>query len=151
MKKKFTPIIFWTLSAVFLFLLAQFLIPPLNELFRGPIFLLPIGIFFLLGIALIVSTIKEKVRGKLKIFLLLCGISATSFFACIILHNAFYAFSTVTEHIKILYYLFEILHVIFFLLAIPVCPIVFIVGLIGSAILLIKQKKASNKLTLDKK
>lgn len=92
-------------------------------------------LFCLLGVLLIFLTLKLKVEGKLKIFLMLTGISAIGFLIGVILHNFFYALGIIFEHIVILKYLMEVLHVAFFFIAVPICPITFLVGIIGSIIL----------------
>lgn len=97
-------------------------------------------IFLLLGIALIVLTIKQKIKGKLKIFLMLTGISAICPFVFSILHNLFYALAVITSNIIWLKYLFEFLHAASFIIALLISPIVFLVGVIGSILLFIKKK-----------
>ena len=142
MKGCSTSTIFWLLIGVFAIVLAEFFIPAFRNLFKSSLlFLLPIAVFFLLGLALILSTLKQRITGKLKKFLLLTGASASGFFVSILLHNFIYALSTVTGHIIVLNYLVEALHMTFFFIAIIVCPIGFLVGIIGSALLLIKNKK----------
>jgi len=131
---------FWALVIVFIFILVQFFVPPVMDLFRGTIFLIPLIIFCLLGIGLIVLTIRQKIKGKLKKFLLLTGISAAGFFVCVFLHNGFYALGIICEQIVVLRYLMEALHIIFFLAAIFACPLGFLIGLVGSVTLFIKRK-----------
>jgi len=141
MKKKYFPIIFWLLVINFIVILTQFFVPFVQDLMQGKQFLIPLITFFLLGIGLIISTIKEKVEGKLKKFLLLTGYSASGFFAAIFLHNMIYG-------------LFIVLfgedfwertglgdEPFFFLIAFTVIPIAYLIGMIGSIILLIKNKK----------
>jgi len=135
--KKKSIITFWLLILVGIFVLIQFIVPIL----RGIIFLLPIGILFLLGIALIIFTIKDKIKGKLKFFLLLTGISSTSFFVSIILHNMFYAFAILSKNIILLQKIMEILHTLFFLIGIPLCPLGFLVGVVSTIILINRNKK----------
>lgn len=140
MKKHLTPIIFGALVASFLVVLSEFFVPVVREFFRGSLlFLLPIGIFFLLGLFLIIFTIREKVSGRLKKFLILTGASAVGFFVCILLHNLIYG---------LFIYLFgqnfwERIGLgdepVFFIIAIFICPIGFLVGLIGSLIIYIKK------------
>ncbi len=135
-----TIVIFWTLVGVFFVILCQLFIPLFRDLFKGSnLFLVPMAVFFLLGLVLLILSLKEKVEGKFKKFLVLTGTSAVGFFVFVILHNAFYALSTITGEIFILNYLIEGLHVSFFLMAIPVCPISFLIGAIGSSIFLIKK------------
>lgn len=89
------------------------------------------GLFFVLGIILVRFTLKSKVKGKLKLFLMLTGIPSIGFLVGVILHN----FLSVLEHITILKYL----HVAFFLIAVLLCPIGFIIGAIGSIVLFKKK------------
>ena len=142
MKKSLIPLIFWMLAAVFIFIIGQFFIPFIRDLFIGSeLFLAPFGVFCLLGLTLIIAVFKEKKTGSLKFFLLLTGISSAGFFACVLLHNGFYALSIVTSRIIVLKYLMEFLHAAFFLIGVFACPIGFLVGLIGSMALFAKNKK----------
>ena len=129
------------LVGVFLVILCQFFIPAFGDLFDGSeLFLVPMAIFCLLGLVLLILSLREKSIGKLKKFLILTGVSASGFFIFVILHNLFYALGMIVEEIFILNYLIEGLHVVFFLTAVIVCPIGFLIGMIGSIILLIKHK-----------
>jgi len=87
-------------------------------------------VFALLGVALLVLTIKAKAGGMLKKFLLLTGGSAVGLLIFAILHNVVSA-------------LFNTEEPAFFILAIIVCPIVFLVGAVGTIVLAIKSKRAS--------
>ena len=89
-----------------------------------------------MGIALIILSRKEK--GKIKTFLLLTGISAVSPLIFSVLHNLFYALAILFENIIVIKYIMEILHVTSFLIAMLVSPIGFLIGVIGSLILLKK-------------
>ena len=110
--------------------------------FRFFLFIIISGsIFFLLGVVLIFLTVKEKVRGILKKFLLLTGASAAGFFVSVFLHNAFYGLAIMTNHITVLSHSMEVLHVAFFIMAIVVCPIGFLVGVVGSIVLAIKKSR----------
>jgi len=133
-------IVFWVLVAVFVFIGAQFLIPLIRDLFKGSIlFLLPFAVFCLLGLTLIFLTIKGKIKGILKKFLLLTGISASGFFLSVFLHNAFYALGIIVSHITVLRYLMEFLSAGFFIIAIFACPLGFLIGVIGTIVLFIKK------------
>jgi len=134
MKKQYTQTIFWLLFINFLFLLCMFFIPVVRDLMQGKQFLIPIAIFFALGILLIIFTVKEKMQGKQKRFLLLTGGSAAGFFIGVILHNMVSGLLTL-----ILGYEFE--EPVFFILAVIIMPITFLVGMIGSIVLLIKKNK----------
>ncbi len=144
MKRFLTPIIFWVLIGVFLVVVSQFFVPVVSDLLRGPLlFLLPIFVFSLLGGALIFSTVKEKLEGALKKFLLLTGASAAGFFVFVCLHNVFYALGIMVARITILSYLMEVFHIVFFMVATLICPVGFLIGVVGSSVLLIKKKKKS--------
>ena len=127
------------LIAVFLLIVSFFVIPMSDEI-RRPLFLLAaiLGIAFLvLGIVLLVFTIKQKITGKLKWFLIITGASSAAVFPCVILHNFVYG---------LLIYLVgpDVWgeggdEPFFFILALIVCPIVFLIGSIGSVILMKKK------------
>jgi hypothetical protein len=138
---KFIMPTFWATVILFLIILAQMFIPAVRDLFRGSIFfLLPFAIFSLLGLILIFLAIKGGVVGKLKKFLLLTGISSAGIFVAIVLHNLIYALA--------IYFLGEDFwersgmgdEPVFFILGLIVLPICFLIGLIGTIVLLIKQK-----------
>ena len=129
--------VFWALVGVFVFILAQFFVPAIRDFFRGTLlFLLPLIIFSFLGAALIFLTLKRGVSGRLRKFLLLTGASAAGFFISIFLHNFIYG-------------LFIILfgpdfwdriglgdEPLFFFIALLICPLAFLIGTIGSLLLL---------------
>ena len=142
MKKSLLPVIFWALVGVFLVIVSQMFIPAVTEILSGSVlFLVPFIIFSLLGIALIFLTAKARVEGKDRKFLLLTGFSSAGFFVFVFLHNAFYALGTITEHIFVLKYLMQALDVAFFVVAVIVCPLGFLVGAVGSMVLFIKKRK----------
>jgi len=144
--KKSLKLTFWALVVVFLLIISEFFIPAIRELFRGSfLFLLPLAVFSLLGILLLFLTLKQKVEGALKWFLILTGASAGGFFVFVFLHNAFYALNTIISHIIILNYLTEILHVIFFIIAVLICPLGFLIGLLGNIVLFIKRKRVNSR------
>ena len=84
---------------------------------------------------------------KLWKFLILLGASAIGFPLCAYLHNYCYAFGIMTADIIVLHYLFELLHVAFFLIAIFVCPAFFLVGAVGSAVMCFKIALTSTKIS----
>ena len=86
-------------------------------------------------------TLKKKVKGNLKKYLILTSASALGFFISILLHNIFYGLGIMAKYITLLSYILEALHVIFFLIATIICPIGFLIGTIGSIILFHKEKK----------
>ena len=142
MKKSLLPTTFYSLIGVFVVILCVFFVPAVQEFAQGPLlFLSPFIIFSLLGAALIFLTIKSKIKGKRRKLLMLTGVSAAGFFVGILLHNFLYALAIVASQIIILKYIFEFLHAVFFILAVIVCPLGFLIGATGSAILFIKKRK----------
>jgi len=96
--------------------------------------------FLFLGIALIFLTLRQKIKGPLKKFLLLTGISTVGFLISAVLHNLIYAmfkgyFDKTAGGDE----------VVFFALAVFVCPIAFCIGAIGSIVSFIKTKKNDSK------
>jgi len=141
-KGKLTWSIFWALVGIFVVIVSVFFIPAARESLMGfPFIIISGAAFFLLGVALIILTVKEKVRGTLKKFLLLTGASAAGFFISVFLHNAFYGLGIMTSHITVLSRAMEVFHVAFFIMAIIVCPAIFLVGVVGSIVLAIKQSR----------
>lgn len=111
------------------------------EWLRGPYLIPTIAVFFLLGLILIFLTIKSKIKGLLRKFLILTGASAAGFFIFVLLHNLLYALAIVAENITVVKYLAEVLHIGSFLIAVLICPLGFLIGSIGSIVLLIKNFK----------
>jgi len=127
-KRRFSWPLFWALVAVFVVIACLFIIPQFRDLLSGSWWLLtPFVVFFLLGVALIVFTLLEKVSGRLKEFFLLAGASAAAFLLSVLLHNAFYALGM------------DFLEAAFLFMAVLICPVVFLVGAIGSIVLRLKS------------
>jgi len=144
-KKSLLPTIFYALIGVFVVIICIFFVPPVTEFVQGPLlFLTPFIIFSLLGAFLIFLTVKSKVKGKHRKLLMLTGVSAAGFFVGIVLHNFLYALAIITSHIIILKYIFEFLHVIFFILATIICPLGFLIGAVGCATIFIRIRKGKS-------
>jgi len=129
--------LFWALLAVSVVTICLLLIPALGGLFAGSgLFLIPFSVFFLLAAALLVFTLREKVAGLLRAFFLLTAASAAGVFVFILLHNAVYG---------LLIHLFGEGfwnggdEPFFFILAVIVCPLGFLVGAVGSIVLRIRD------------
>ena len=133
--------IVYVLIGTFILLVTYFLV--LNSLELKRTYFLGAAIlgliFFLLGGILIFLTFKSKVKGKLKVFLLLTGFSAPGVLLFTILHNFFYALATLTN-ITFLKQFLEFLHASSFIISLIVCPIVFLIGVVGSIWLRRKNK-----------
>lgn len=124
-KPRVTAWIYGLLGAVYIFLVAEFTIPAVRDLFmRSVIFLLPMALFTLLGTALLLS--KRKRNGRSK-WVSAVAISSIAPFLSVILHNLFYGIRISVDP-ELLKSIFGAAEVTFFLIAIPVAPIVFIIS-----------------------
>jgi len=133
-------VIFWALVVVFVFIVGYIMIPIFSR-YMGFYFIIVSGIiFFLLGIALIFLSVREKIDRLLKKFLILTGASAIGIPIGILLHNLFYAL-----FIKLFGTNFwDIIGIgdepFFFILATIIWPIAFLVGVIGSMVIFIRKE-----------
>jgi len=129
--------LFWALLGVSVVTICLLLVPALGGLFAGSgLFLIPFAIFFLLAAALLVFTLRERIAGLLRAFFLLTAASAMGVFVFILLHNAVYGL--------FIYFFGEGFwsggdEPFFFILAVIVCPLGFLVGAIGSIVLRIRD------------
>ena len=96
-------------------------------------------IFLVLAIALVVLTFKSELKGKLKKFLLITGFSAIGMPIFSVLHNLVYGLFIVIFGEDFWETNGMPDEPLFFILAVIVCPIAFIVGMIGSIILFVKN------------
>lgn len=126
----------YAMIIVFILIVSFFLIPEEIPFRRGLFIAVAVlgFIFLILGILLSVLSLNEK--GKLKAFLLLTGLSATAPLLGSILHNVFYGLAITFTNLAPL---FEFLHGAFFIIALLIAPIGFIIGMIGSLVLLRKK------------
>jgi len=88
-------------------------------------------IFCGLAAALLVLTLKLKERGIRKVFFILTGASAAGIPICAILHNLVYG---------LFYYGKDGDEAVFFILAVMVCPALFVLGMLGSIVLLVSAR-----------
>ena len=132
---------FYTLIGIFVLIVCFFLAQEIESLERVlfPFAAVLAVLFLLLGIALIFLALKSKVKKKLKVFFILTGASAAGFLVSVVLHNLLYGLGVLLSSFPVLSYLMEILHVIFFLIGVIGCPVVFLVGMIGTIIILAKK------------
>ncbi|MBL7170347.1 MAG: hypothetical protein ISS48_04995 [Candidatus Aenigmarchaeota archaeon] len=135
--------IFWALVGIFVVIATYFAIPSPVSVKRGLFpFIAVLGIvFFLLGVALIVLTLKSKLKGKLKKFLLLTGISSAGFLVSVILHNFVYGLFIVLFDADFWSRIGVSDEPVFLIIAMFVCPIVFLIGVVGSIILFNKKRR----------
>jgi len=136
-------VVFFALVMLFIVIVGGIVIPAPVSVKRTlfPFIAVLAVIFFFLGLTLMFLTIKTKIKGKYGKFLILTGASAAGFFISVLLHNFLYGLGVITRNIAILHYLFEFLHTAFFITAIFICPLGFLVGVMGSAVMLFKKEK----------
>ncbi len=134
MKGKLIWSIFWAFVGVFViavtmfFVLRDSLVGEENPTLMGFVFFISVGVVLTgLGVTLLVLTAKTKMRAGLKKFLLLTEASFVGFPVFGILHNAISGLTNFEEPV-------------FFTLATIVCPVGFLVGVVGSIVLAIKNK-----------
>lgn len=127
-------ITFWLTVGSFLVVLGEMIFPPFRQLFRGSrLFLIPFAIFFIFALLLLVFTMRGKVEGKLRTFLLLAGGSGAGVFISILLHNFLYG--------MFVHFFGEGIwkgvggdEPVFFILGLIICPLGFLVGVVGTIV-----------------
>jgi len=139
-KKRAVPIVFFGLTFSFLTILISFFFPILRQLIQGVPFIAILVLIFFLGSSLIFLVLKQKIKGPLRKFLLLTGIGAVGFFGAAILHNLFYGLGVLVDNIPVLAFLAGFLEVVFFTISVPISPVIFLIGLVGSLIIFFKRK-----------
>lgn len=131
------------LIGIFIVIITYFVLPFPNEIKRGFFPLIAIFAlgFFVLGIMLIIFTYKKKIKGRLKLFLLLTGISSAGILPSAVLHNMVYG-------LFIYWFGADFWEKtglgdepFFFILALIILPIVFLISSVGSCILLHKKSQ----------
>ena len=133
--------LFWALLATFALVLGPIFIPFLEPL-RGTGFLPLLGACFVLGLALLVVSIRAKSVGAVRKFLILTGASSVGLAVSSVLHNVFYGLATLTEDWAILKSVLTGLEVAFFLIATIVCPLAFLAGVVGTIVHLIGRRRS---------
>lgn len=129
--------VFWALVAVFIIIAGVIAIPAAREVLIGPLFLAISGAALLaLGATLIVLTARGRGRGIAPKFLILTGAAAAGIPLGAILHNFVYG-------LFIYWFGADFWgngdEPFFFVLAIVVCPIAFLVGAAGSIVLALRE------------
>jgi len=130
--------IFWTLVAFSILTLSNiFLMNGLNLLNRY-LFFASAAILTCLGIALIVLTVRAKLNKISKAFFILTGASASGIVIGSVLHNLVYALFILIFGQSFWGSMGD--EPVFFILAIIVCPVALLVGIIGCIVLIAKKK-----------
>ena len=134
MKEKLIWSIFWAFVGVLViavsmfFILGDLLVGEENPTLTGYVFFVSVGIILTgLGVTLLVLTAKTEMRKGLKNFLLLTEASFVGFPIFAFLHNAISGLLNIEE-------------AVFFTLATIICPLGFLVGIVGTIVLAIKSK-----------
>jgi hypothetical protein len=98
-------------------------------------------LFFVLGLTLLILTARAKLDKLFKAFLLLTSSSAVGFFVSILLHGVVYG-------LFILIFGEDFWDRIgipdepaFFIMALIICPIAYLVGTVGSIVLILRRKR----------
>jgi len=123
-------VIFWALVVIFAALVAGIAKRWFFCGHRMPLLVFAVIaiIFCALAITLLVLTLKLKEPLIRRIFFILTGASAAGIPICVILHNLVYGlFFAGTQGDE----------AVFFILAVIVCPALFVIGMLGSIVLLI--------------
>ena len=132
-------IVFWALVVAFVALILTVLFPDVIGFFR-PAFLSLTAICFLLGLALLILSVRWKERTLLRTFWILASASTAGFALGSVLHNVFYALATVTDQWPILSGAMQVLEGAFFLIAVLLCPLAFVVGTVGAIVLIVRGR-----------
>ena len=137
MKDKSIRNVFWAMVAFFVLTIGTIFIGnlPAENIVVTNFFLPFIAFFCILGIVLIVLTVRKMVTGKDRIFLLLAATAAVGLPVFILLHNLVTAL-----FINLFSFRADFDEPVFFILAVIVCPLAFLVGAIGSLALMFKKK-----------
>ncbi len=94
---------------------------------------------FLAAISIVLAFVHSWRR--IKYFVILLSASLVGFFVFVILHNVLYALGQMAADINILAHLLDFFHAVFFLIAILLCPAGFLIGAIGSIVIMITNSK----------
>jgi hypothetical protein len=156
MTNKFVLPVFWALFSVFVvFVIVMQLGPPMGQLineslgidFVPSLFFISGSLFFLLGLTLLILAVRAEIDRTFKKFLILTGAAAVGIFASMLLHNLVYGAFILWfgegfwERVGIEDEPF------FFMLAIFICPLAYLVGTVSSIVLIIRRKKHETQTT----
>lgn len=133
--------IFWAIVIINLIVVSYIFLPRQFAWIIFPIAAFLSFVSFGLGIGLIITTLKSGIKGKLKFFIILLGVSSAGFMGFSVLHNLFYALTILSGDFFVLMHVMEALHVAFFTLAVIGSPIGFLAGAIGGIVCFRKEKQ----------
>jgi hypothetical protein len=133
--------LFWVQVAAFATLLSSMFAPFLQASVR-PAFLPLVGVNSILGLALLTASIRAKPPKVLRRFLILTGASTAGFAVFGLLHNALYGLAEIAGNWNVLKQAAGALELVFFVITIFVCPVCFIVGVLGSTVVLARTDQS---------
>ena len=91
--------------------------------------------------SVVLAVAPTRTWRRTKRFLILAAAAVIGFGVFVVLHNAFYALAILTNHIAALSHLMEVFHVVFFIIAVFLCPATFLVGAVGSIVCAIIERR----------
>jgi hypothetical protein len=138
--KKTTLIFFGLLVGVFVLWLSSLFISAVREIFKGTSFILLLVSIFIFGFLLLIFTLKLQPRGLLKKFLVLISASSLGMVGGGILHNLLYALCIYFFGANFWEKIGLGDEPVFFFIAVIISPLAFLVGLIGTLVILIKNR-----------
>ena len=155
MTSKFIRPLFWALLGAFILIFLSIFVmnPPirtiLNDLYPDETVAAVVSIFFrlsgllflALGLTLLILTVRARLDRTLKRFLLLTSSSAVGVFASILLHGVVFGLFILIfgEDFWSRTGLED--EPFFFIMGLLVCPVAYLVGTIGSIVLMFRRKK----------
>jgi hypothetical protein len=155
MPNRFIMPVFWALLGVFvlIFFSINVMNPPirtlLNNLYPDEVVAIAVStffqfsglLFFTLGLTLLILTARAKLDKLFKGFLLLTSASAVGFFVSILFHGVVYGLFILIFGEDFWDRMGIPDEPVFFLMALIICPIAYLVGTIGSIVLMLRRKR----------
>jgi hypothetical protein len=124
----------------FVALVLTTLLPDVIPFFR-PLLLSLLALCFLLGLVLLILSVRWRERGLLRTFWILAGASTAGAALGSVLHNVLYALATVTGKWPVLSGAMEVLDAVFLVVATVLCLAAFLVGTVGAIVLLVRRSR----------
>jgi hypothetical protein len=155
MANRFIMPVFWSLLGAFVLVFISFTVmnPPkrtlLNDLYPDEVVGAAVSIFFqfsgllffALGLTLLILTVRAKLNKIFKRFLLLTSSSAVGVFVSTLLHGIVYGLFILIFGADFWDRIGIGDEPFFFIMAIFVCPVGYLVGIVGSIVLVVKRKR----------
>jgi hypothetical protein len=147
--------VFWALLGAFVLVFVSIYVMNtpmralLNDLYPDEVVAIAISVFFqicvllffALGLTLLILTARTKLDKIFKGFLLLTGSSAVGVFVAILLHGVVYGLFILILGEDFWERIGMPDEPFFFLMALFICPIAYLVGTVGNIVLILRRKK----------